>query len=475
LTLDADSRFEPVGSTDTETMFCELLNRMAKKGWRSLGQSDPAILRGWFAELNRYGTMTTLMTDGHDLCVYADASETGKVFVWELLPPYGDLKFGDADLKIDLTKRGVRSRKGVILCSDRLERESADEVPWRQLEPGRLLVVRQGKIRAEAGPESKQPKNGLDPIQVHAQSAQQRPIAADIQRFSVTHKTVYHYERPVERSTHAFRLVPLHDRLQTLLGNRLVISVDGEPLVNGQQRDYEDVFGNRIRRIVIERPYTELSIESSSSVELFDTDPLSFRPLHARTTMPLVWMPWQGQVLQPFLLPQELPESELSELIDYAMSFAKRNDFDLFDTLLDINSSIFREYEYRQGATNIYTTPFEVYVNRRGVCQDFSNLFICLARLLGVPARYVCGYIYTGPKHPNQRQAEASHAWVQLYLPEVGWKGFDPTNGILTQTEHVRVAVGRNYVDATPTSGTIYVGGGGERLDVDVRMVKASE
>ena len=117
------------------------------------------------------------------------------------------------------------------------------------------------------------------------------------------------------------------------------------------------------------------------------------------------------------------------------------------------------------------STPVtEVFASRRGVCQDFTNLFICLARLLGVPARYVCGYIYTGPKHENQRQAEASHAWVQVYLPEVGWKGFDPTNGILTQTQHIRVAVGRNYVDATPTSGTIYVGGGGETLEVEVRV-----
>jgi hypothetical protein len=172
--------------------------------------------------------------------------------------------------------------------------------------------------------------------------------------------------------------------------------------------------------------------------------------------------------MAPYLLPPELPESQLDELTEYAMSFVKRNDFDLLDTLLDINATIFKEYAYRQGSTTVFTTAFEVYANRRGVCQDFTNLFICLARLLGVPARYVCGYVYCGPRatsdaaRANAVQSEASHAWVQLYLPEVGWKGFDPTNGILTQTEHVRVAVGRNYVDATPTSGTIYVGGGPE-------------
>src|SRR5207245_2254517 len=144
-------------------------------------------------------------------------------------------------------------------------------------------------------------------------------------------------------------------------------------------------------------PFTELAIQSDSVVDLLDTEPFRVRPLHYRSTIPLVWMPWQRQVLQPFLLPPELPESELQELTEYAMSFVERNDYDLLDTLLDLNTSIFREYEYRQGATTVFTTPFDVYANRRGVCQDFANLFICLARLLGVPARYTCGYLYTGP------------------------------------------------------------------------------
>src|SRR5688572_5552484 len=106
------------------------------------------------------------------------------------------------------------------------------------------------------------------------------------------------------------------------------------------------------------------------------------------------------------------------------MRYVMRNAYDLLDTLPDLTQTLFREYVYQQGATNLFTTAFDVYVKRRGVCQDFTNLMICLARLLGVPARYVCGYIYTGPKTPNRVQSEASHAWVQLYLPQVGWKGF---------------------------------------------------
>jgi transglutaminase-like putative cysteine protease len=143
---------------------------------------------------------------------------------------------------------------------------------------------------------------------------------------------------------------------------------------------------------------------------------------------------------------------------------------DLFDTLLDINQTIFREYAYQQGSTGLSTTAFQVYASRRGVCQDFANLFICLARLLGIPSRYVCGYVWCGEKEENLAMSLATHAWVHVYLPEMGWRGFDPTNGKLTTTEHVRVATGRSYVDSTPTSGTIYVGGGREALEVDVRV-----
>ena len=225
--------------------------------------------------------------------------------------------------------------------------------------------------------------------------------------------------------------------------------------VPGASREFEDVFGNRVRRVHLETPYRRLVLEAQATVTLLDVDPLDFRPLRVRSTIPVVWMPWQRSVLQPYLLPPELPEPELEELTEYAMSVAQRNDFDVLDTLLDLNHTIYSEYRYKQGSTNLATTPFDVYVNRRGVCQDFANLFICLARLLGVPARYVCGYLYTGPKHENKAMADASHAWVQVYLPEVGWKGFDPTNGVLTQTGHLRVAVGRNYVDATPTSGAL--------------------
>jgi transglutaminase-like putative cysteine protease len=109
------------------------------------------------------------------------------------------------------------------------------------------------------------------------------------------------------------------------------------------------------------------------------------------------------------------------------------------------------------------------------VCQDFANLLICLARLLGIPARYRVGYIYTGAQYENKVQSDASHAWTELYLPWFGWQGFDPTNGCLVGRDHVRVACGRHYRDATPTSGTILRGGGTETLSIAVRVEPIDE
>jgi transglutaminase-like putative cysteine protease/predicted glutamine amidotransferase len=461
-----DRRFEPVGATDTEQVFCMLLERIAAKEWRSLAEADLAVVHAWLMDLNTGGSLNLVLCDGQSLLAYADRYGPEALYVGELLPPYAKLTIGDDDVQIDLTSRGKSERKGVIVSSGPIRsRGSAHRLSWRRLLPGELVVVRQGAIVANA-PAPPEPAGEVRPrADTTSSRAHRRQAAmATPMRLSLLHRTIYTYETPVERSTHLLRLVPMHDRMQTLLESQVEVSVQS------RWRDFDDVFGNRVRRAAIDSPYRELSIVARSQVELLDTNPLGFDLRRIRTTIPLVWMPWQRNMLDPFLLPPELPESHLDELADYAMHFVARNDGDLLDTLLDLNDAIHREYVYTRGATTLGTTAFDVYTSRKGVCQDFANLFICLARLMGVPARYVCGYLFTGPKDPNRQQAEASHAWVQVYLPEVGWRGLDPTNGVVTRTGHVRVAVGRNYVDATPTSGTIYLGGGAEALAVEVRV-----
>jgi transglutaminase-like putative cysteine protease/predicted glutamine amidotransferase len=459
LELPADAPFLPVGSTDTERVFCELLARIHGAGAQSLGDIPPEVLRGWFIELNERGSMSSVLTDGRDVCVYADRREEGGLYLWQLTPPYGSVVFGDADLSVDLTSRGIKSRKGVIVATEPLQAESDLAPAWRKLAPRSMVLIRQGAIRAELT---------ADPVRTASAAASAsrvrvaRAEPAPARIYEVSHKTTYRYSIPVERSTHVIRLFPVQDRLQSVFACDVRVSVDGKTT------DYDDVFGNRVRRVRLETPFTELEIDALSRVEVKDAAPLS--PLHVRSQIPLVWMPWQRHMLQPYLLPPELPESQLEELTEYAMTFVERNDSDVLDTLLDLNATMFKEYRYSQGETTVHTTPFEIYAERRGVCQDFTNLFICLARLLGIPARYVCGYLHTGANAESRAASDASHAWVEVYLPQVGWKGLDPTNGVLVQTDHVRVAVGRSYIDATPTSGTLFVGGGAETLAVTVRV-----
>ena len=131
--------------------------------------------------------------------------------------------------------------------------------------------------------------------------------------------------------------------------------------------------------------------------------------LVVRPTFPMVWMPWELKMLQPYLTPQELPDTQLKEIYDYAMTFAQNNNNDVIETLFDINMSFFREYKYVPGATNFATTAVEVLTSRQGVCQDFANLFIAMARLMSIPGT-LCLRLYllspaTSSPIPRKRMA----------------------------------------------------------------------
>jgi transglutaminase-like putative cysteine protease len=270
---------------------------------------------------------------------------------------------------------------------------------------------------------------------------------------AIHHITTYSYDQPITRSSHRTHLRPIHDWKQSV--KSYTLSIDPQP-DGGQAMDIEDVFGNFAAKFDITSPYSQLTIDAQSEVQVLDVDPFDFvQSLKLRPAFPLVWMPWELKMLQPYLTPQELPDTQLKEIYDYAMGFAQRNRNDVMETLFDINLTLFRDFQYVPGSTSLSTTAFDVFSTRKGVCQDFSNLFIAMARLLSIPARYVCGYVFTG-NVGDRRGSDASHAWVQLYIPDVGWKGFDPTNGILPNLDHVRVAYGRNYRDTAPTTGTLY-------------------
>ncbi len=131
-----------------------------------------------------------------------------------------------------------------------------------------------------------------------------------------------------------------------------------------------------------------------------------------------------------------------------------------------LNHYIHEELEYRPQSTRVDSTLEEVLVGKRGVCQDFAHLMIGVCREMGIPARYVSGYIFTN-RSPGVRGQDASHAWCECYLPEVGWRGYDPTNDLLVDERYVRVAVGRSYQDVPPTKG-LYRGSAAEEMTVSV-------
>jgi transglutaminase-like putative cysteine protease len=292
----------------------------------------------------------------------------------------------------------------------------------------------------------------------------------------VRHITDYRYDRPVERSVHQGHLRPFHDSRQSLLDHGLRVTADPDCTI--ELVDYEDAFGNAASRFEVGSPYRSLRVEAESLVALPDVDPYAFRLVPTRPTIPLNWMPRERLALTSYLQSQELPDPQIDALFDYAMTFVKDNDGDLLEALFALNLELFTQYEYVPGSTSNATSAYDVYTTRRGVCQDFAGLFITLMRLIRVPARYVCGYLHTGNAERDQQAgrapSDATHAWVEVYLPFVGWRGFDPTNGVLPRLDHVRLAVGRHWRDTAPVTGTLFGDPVRETLEVRVEVTEAS-
>jgi transglutaminase-like putative cysteine protease len=167
------------------------------------------------------------------------------------------------------------------------------------------------------------------------------------------------------------------------------------------------------------------------------------------------------------------------------MDFMWRENFDAYDEVTAVVKSVMTEsitpfaaaqqlsdfiynnFEYKKGITNVETQVDEIWELKAGVCQDFAHVLLVMLRLIGIPARYVSGYIC--PKDHELRGEGATHAWVEAYIPFHGWLGFDPTNNCIVSDRHVRLAVGRSFTDCTPVKGT-YKGSSEHTLEVSVRI-----
>ncbi|MEO1028650.1 MAG: transglutaminase N-terminal domain-containing protein, partial [Pseudomonadota bacterium] len=452
----------------------------------------------WFQRFDQFGSSDMYLSDGHTICCFQGSQSPKRLYYSRLQPPNNLHALNSEPVRVAVDDPRDAFRTALVVSSSPF-----DTGQWTPMQPGQLIMINRGAIiwdsLSDQGTAPQQVSHSAvdnrhqvqafqtDPFQSMAQAPPRFPVNQEFvtsarsitqtvegrslsyRVFDVTHTTHYAYSEPVERSTHLFRLMPVDDMIQDVLSSRLTLTSAAEEF------QYEDVFGNQSVYCEITQPYEELTVTATSRVKIFEAPPDDHTLAMRQTSIPLIWMPWQRQMMLPYLLPPELPESQLRELTAYAMSFVERNDYHLLRTVNDINSTIYRDFEYVPGSTQITTTPFEIYTTRKGVCQDFANLFICLTRLLSIPARYRMGYIFTGANYENKIQSDASHAWAEVYLPNVGWRGFDPTNGCAVAQDHVRVACGRNYIDSTPTSGTLYKGGGTETLRAEVRMELAEE
>jgi len=476
----------PVGATADEHAFSWIMAQIRSRGCKTIDEFGWKEINGLLKQVNEFGSASFLLTDGVDLVGYRDQQDEVPLYWARRVPPHDSTHLEGRAFVI--SHDGPMDVLRTVFVFATLPMRGAH---WTPMVPGELRVVRRGVSVWSSHPAGIEEQNfrllgaphpvpNRQVIDIHDTGAQQQRSFApalesevafepDEAILSIVHSTHFRYSTPVERSSHRFCLEPVRDERQEVIEHELMINLDGI------SRVYEDVFGNRARLLEVTKPFTEMEIVSRSKLRVTGVLASHLKSPLRRDQIPLVWMPWQRQMMQAYLMPPELPEPELRELSEFAMSFVERNDYDLVETLLDLNRTIYRDFTYVSGSTTVETTPFQVYSTRKGVCQDFANVLICLARLLSVPARYRVGYIYTGGSYENKIQSDASHAWAEVYLPWTGWFGFDPTNGCLAAADHVRIACGRQFRDAAPTTGTIYRGGGSETLDVSVRVERLDD
>ncbi len=284
--------------------------------------------------------------------------------------------------------------------------------------------------------------------------------------YRIIHKTEYSYSGSVNLCYNEARLTPRSFVHQHCSDSQFV--VDPEP---GVCRERQDFFGNTVYYFTIQQPHRELTVTVTSHVQvrgremqLDFAEHLAWEEVRQRiqTDMDPEVLELRQYVLDSSMIPT------IPELRTYAeKSFPKNRP--LLEAVEALTARLYTDFTYDPNFTTVATPLADVIQHRRGVCQDFAHLGIGCLRSLGLAARYVSGYIETDPP-PGQEPlegADASHAWFSVYLPQLGWVDFDPTNNQIPADQHITVAWGRDYSDVTPLKGVIF-GSGTHALSVSV-------
>lgn len=268
-------------------------------------------------------------------------------------------------------------------------------------------------------------------------------------RIRVSHETVYRYDSPAMSAIELIRLTPRNHDGQYVPRWRIEASADC------RLDPFEDAFGNLAHSFNVDGPISELGVRVAGEVETQDTDGVvrgtleRFPPtLYLRST------------------PLTAPDAAI---IAFAEDTARDAGGDPLARMHALQARLYEELTFDPDPTHPATAAAEAFGLKRGVCQDYAQIFLAAARHLGTPARYVSGYFLRADGTTEQ---EAGHAWAEAYVPDLGWVAFDPANGISATDAHVRVAIGLDSAGAAPMRGARF-GGSGESLMVQVHVDQA--
>jgi transglutaminase-like putative cysteine protease len=275
-------------------------------------------------------------------------------------------------------------------------------------------------------------------------------------RIRVVHTTGYVYDAPVTRSFNEARLTPRADSRQNVILNR----VETVPATRAYR--YTDYWGTAVTAFDLHAPHTELEVTGSSVVE---TEPF------AEPTEELSWDELQGgrvvdrfdEMLSPTAyVPRDRKLSTVARQLSRGEEPAK--------AVVRAAEWVHKEMDYIAGTTSVHTSALEAFAERRGVCQDYAHLTLVLLRSMGIPSRYVSGYLHPKPGAAiGETVAGQSHAWIEAWTGQ--WWGYDPTNNLAVNEQHVSVGVGRDYADVPPLKG-VFSGGGSTDLEVVVEVTR---
>jgi transglutaminase-like putative cysteine protease len=290
--------------------------------------------------------------------------------------------------------------------------------------------------------------------------------------YRVTHSNTYTYSEPVSLCHNLLHLIPRELPRQECVHSQVLIQP--QPGVSTVRSDY---FGNPVSFFTVQEPHQKLTVTAGHLIRI-RAEPM---PEPSAT---LAWEKVQEQVHQAGLA-EDLEAAQFlfdstyvrreEELAEYARpSFSPGRP--ILEAVLDLTGRIHADFRYDKTATTTATPILDVLHHRHGVCQDFAHLQISCLRSLGLPARYVSGYLLTAPPpdQPRLVGADASHAWVSVYCPGAGWIEVDPTNNLVSTDKHIVLAWGRDYDDVCPLKGVI-LGGGRQEVVIAVDVVSVEK